>query len=118
MVLNCLFCAVAEKHFKRAMTDETEFNLHSFVEIRSKFIESFFEKDYIEYSNVLFDYQKFMWDKNFFDAYNYYLFQIGNEKEFDEWLSNNNRVIFNYFYEWYGKEVSQLKITDENRFLR
>lgn len=111
------FCALVEKHYLLASVEENKLDLQSLSRIRAKFLKSFLEENASEYPNVLFEFQKFMLDKNFFDAYNHYIFQIGNEAEFDRWQENNYQI-FEYFIDWYANETSKMKITDENIFLR
>lgn len=111
------FCAIFGKSFILSIIGQTEFNLKTLSEIRSSFIENYFKEDYQNYPNVLFDYHKELIDNNLFEAYNYYLFQMGAENEFNEWLDNNSEK-YDKFVEWYTLNENIIKITNENKYLK
>lgn len=92
-----------------------EYNLDSVSRIRKEFIKSYFEKDYKDYPNILFDYQKRMEDDKVFDAYNHYIFQIGAPEEFNEWLKTN-QTDYEKFVEWYTKDENIINPTEKNYF--
>lgn len=92
-----------------------EYNLDSVSKIRKEFIKNYFEKDYKDYPNILFDYQKKMEDNKVFDAYNHYIFQIGANEEFNEWLKAN-QADYEKFVEWYTKDENVINPTEKNYF--
>lgn len=108
-------CFSFGENFILGTINQTEINLKSLSLIRSKFIEYFFKKDYKEYPNVLFEYQKTLVDEGLFDAYNLYLFQIGAPEEFQEWLRSNQES-YDTFVDWYTKNENIISVTKENRF--
>lgn len=109
-------CAAFEKNFIMAILGHQEFNLESLTKMRTTFIRNFFQEDYIIYPNVLFAYQKEMFDKGFFEAYNYYVFQIGAETEFKTWFDSNQDK-YKAFLEWYRPKENAIKITKLNMYL-
>lgn len=92
-----------------------EFNLNSISKIRQEFIKNYFEKDNKDYPNILFDYQKKMVENNIFDAYNHYIFQMGDPEEFNEWLKTNKSE-YDKFVEWYTKNENIINPTKQNYF--
>ena len=111
------FCAVFEKSFALSVLGYSEVDLASLVAMRRKFVENFFSEDAEKYPNVLFNYHKEMYDAGVLDAYNYYLFQIGAQEEFDEWQSAHEEE-FNQLVAWYTSRENLLVVTDENKYLR
>lgn len=110
------FCAVFGQNFILATIGKTEINLESLSAIRIAFIENYFKSDYKKHPNVLFEYQKNLLDKGYFDTYNRYLFQMGAEAEFSEWKTKNNDQYDN-FTEWYKNPANGLKVTRANVYL-
>jgi len=110
-------CAIFGKNIGMAVSEENQFNLNTLSSMRINFINYFFKEDYKKYPNVLFEYHKKMLDNNVFEAYNHYLFQIGAEKEFKNWV-NTNKIKYNEFLEWYTKDENILSISNSNIFLR
>jgi len=84
--------------------------------IRTNFLNLYFEKEFNKkYPIVLFDWQKEIAEKEYFESYNYWLLMKGNENEFGEWVEKNESK-FNNFIEWFGE--NQIKIDNENSFIR
>lgn len=110
-------CAVFGKNFILGVVSEDEIDLHSLSTIRRKFIEHFFQEDYLKYPNVLFEYQKKMLDKGVFNAYSHYLLQMGAEGQFEIWLGTNEAE-YNRFIDWYSKGENFIEITRENIYKR
>lgn len=110
-------CAIFGKNFMLAITEENTINLNSIHSLRTNFIKNYFKDDYKKYPNVLFEYHKIMLDNDLFEAYNHYLFQMGNQKEFNQWLENN-RNKYDEFVKWYVKEENGITITEANRYIR
>jgi len=110
-------CAIFGKNFILSIIGHEELNLKSLSAMRSKFIEYFFEEDWKNYPNVLFNYQKKMKDEGVLNAYNHYLFQISNPAAFNEWHSNNEKE-YETFAKWYTTLDNYLIINNENKFIR
>ena len=72
---------------------------------------------YLEESISLFPNQKELIDNNLFNAYNHYLFQIGAQEEFSNWLELN-RGEYDKFVDWYTEKQNIIEITNENKFIR
>ena len=97
------FCMIFGKDFIVALTNINEFNLENLANVREQFLKSYFEKDYKQYPNFLFNYLKKIDDQNLFNAYNHYIFQMGATKEFEIW-KNSHEDEFIKFVEWYTKK--------------
>src|SRR5690606_11668862 len=110
-------CAIFGKNFMLAITEENTINLNAIHSLRTNFIKNYFKDDYKKYPNVLFEYHKIMLDNDLFEAYNHYLFHMGNQKEFNQWLENN-RNKYDEFVKWYVKEENGITITEANRYIR
>lgn len=110
-------CAVFGKNFIMAIIDEKEINLSTLANIRSKFLENYYQEDFENYPNVLFEYHKKMVDYNLFDAYNHYVFQMGAQPQFDSWLEDHQNE-YELFTNWYTSNDNALHITNENMFIR
>lgn len=101
------FCMIFEKNFVMSLLDETEFNLNSLSSIRRKFLKQYFAKDYKDYPNILLDYQKKMEENNVFDAYNHYIFQMGDPSAFNAW-QKTNQSDYDKFVAWYTDDKNVL----------
>ncbi len=110
-------CMVYGKWFIYGLinSNPNEFNLNSISKIRQQFIREYFEKDNKDYPNILFDYQKEMVDNQIFDAYNHYIFQMGAQEEFNEWLKTNKNE-YDKFVNWYTKNENIINPTQQNYF--
>lgn len=111
------FCMIFGKSFILSILDEKEINLNSLSKIRLKFIENYYKDDAKNYPNILFEYHKKMIDKNLFEAYNHYIFQMGAQDDFNNWLKEN-KAKFSEFVEWYTNQENYLNITEKNKFIR
>ena len=97
-------------------TKEKELGIKSFNNIRTAFIQEWFNKNRnTEYPNILFDWHKKLIDLGYFESYNYWLLMKGNENEFGEWYNQNNEK-FDKFIEWFSS--NPMTIDDNNKFYR
>jgi len=110
-------CAIFGKNFILSIVDKESIDLNTLSEIREKFINNYFQEDFKNYPNVLFSYQKEMLDKNLFNAYNHYLFQMGAQEEFNSWLESN-RSDYDKFVDWYTENKNIIEDTSSNKFIR
>ena len=111
------YCAIFGKHMALSVIDIEKIGLKELSIIRSRFIKTYFESDSKEYPNILFDYHKKMEEEKVLEAYSYYLFQIGNKAEFDQWLAENEKA-YSSFAEWYTNEANYLNLGIDNLYLR
>ncbi|MCB0839232.1 MAG: hypothetical protein KDD63_02890 [Bacteroidetes bacterium] len=117
------FCGVFGQHFIMATVGQTEMNLKSLAEMRSTFIDLYFDEENEVFSgakiypNVLYSYHQMMKENKVFNAYNHYLFQMARENEFVAWKEENSEE-YDAFVEWYTDEENYLTIGAENTFLR
>ena len=111
------YCAIFGKSMAIAIIMQSEVSPQSLSEMRTTFIELYYQGDAEKYPVVLFDYHKRMIEAGVFEAYNHYLFQISNPELFESWLANH-RADFDQFADWYTTEGNLLEITKENAYLR
>lgn len=101
------FCMIFEKNFILSLLDENEFSLDNLSSIRRKFLKEYFAKDYKDYPNILLDYQKKMEENNVFEAYNHYIFQMGDPNAFSTWQKTNQST-YDKFVDWYTDDKNVL----------
>ncbi|MDR6369147.1 tetratricopeptide (TPR) repeat protein [Chryseobacterium bernardetii] len=109
------FCILYSGYFAFATVNKKEINLETLSDIRKKVLKEYF-KSKSNPSNVLLNYQKIMDDNNLFNAYNYYLFQIGDKEAFKNWLTNNKEE-YEKFVDWYTNDANILKINEKNLYI-
>ncbi|MGH1518396.1 tetratricopeptide repeat protein [Chryseobacterium sp. JK1] len=109
------FCITFATNFALASIGQKEINLETLSSIRKKFIEEYFKKDNYP-PNVLLSYHKMMEDQHVFNAYNHYIFQIGDENGFKEWQTQNTTE-YDKFVDWYTKDANLLTINKDNVYL-
>lgn len=106
-------CSIFGKNFILSIIDHKEINLNTLSEIRTTFLKNYFQEDYQQYPNALFSYHKELLNEDLFDAYNHYLFQMGDPEEFSKWHDSNESV-YSKFVEWYMKDENILAISKES----
>ena len=109
-------CAIFGKNFILSVFGQTEINLESLCSIRTQFLKNYFKEDYKEYPNILFEYQKKLLDLELFEAYNFYLFQIGAPESFSAW-KEQNQDSFKKFVKWYTDNDNIININRNNSFI-
>lgn len=109
-------CAIFGKNFILGIINQKEVKLQSLSEIRTSFVNNFYQEDYKKYPNALFAYQKKLLDNGDFESYNHYLFQMGSEEEFKDW-KGNNEAKYNKFVTWYTNPENYLKLDKSNRYI-
>ncbi|MBW8523248.1 hypothetical protein K0U91_10745 [Chryseobacterium chendengshani] len=110
------FCVIFGKNFIIAMMDQNEFSLDNLSSIRNLFVKEYFNGDYQNYPNVLLSYFKKMQDNNVLNAYNHYIFQMGDSKAFESWLEKHETE-YNQFVEWYTRDENSIQIDKKNVFI-
>lgn len=82
---------------------EQKINIQTLTSIRKTFIKNWYDgKNNENYPNILFDWHKQLIDKEYFEAYNYWLFMKGNEEEFDTWYEANKEKC-DEFLKWFSE---------------
>lgn len=91
-------------------------DLGTLNKIRKTFVDNYFfmERNKL-HPNILFDYQKTLSDAGHFEAYNYWLLQKGDETEFNEWKSSNEKK-WEDFLEW--DKNHKLQLDQNHKFHR
>ncbi|WP_312076370.1 hypothetical protein [Chryseobacterium sp.] len=110
------FCMIFEKNFLLSVIDQDHFSLESFAKIRQKFLKEYFFKDSKDYPNLLMDYLKKMEDQNIFNAYNHYVFQMGDEEGFNTWEASHAEE-FEKFVDWYSNKENGLNLNEKGVFI-
>ncbi|MCY0969997.1 tetratricopeptide repeat protein [Chryseobacterium wangxinyae] len=103
------YCMIFEKNMIFSVMEQNNFTLSSFAKIRQRFLKEYYLKDYQVYPNLLFDYQKKMNENEVFNAYNHYLFQVGDEEGFKTWQTAN-RSEYEKFVDWYTSSENSLNL--------
>ncbi|MDO3425112.1 tetratricopeptide repeat protein [Chryseobacterium sp. APV1] len=110
------FCMMFEASMMLSSLGEKEFTYESFTKIRKNFLKEYSTRIKKSYPNVLMDYFKKMEDQKVFDAYNHYVFQIGDEQAFAAWKEKNEEE-YQKFADWYTKDENKLKIDKTNLYI-
>lgn len=108
------FCITFVKFFALSTIDIKEFNLDNLSKMRSQFLKLYFEEKQRS-PNLLLNYQRLMKDEKIFNAYNHYLFQMGDIESFKNWKSKNQEK-YNKFVDWYTNSKNNLKFNKTNVF--
>lgn len=109
-------CSMFEANLLLSATGQKEFSLNSFTQIRKEFLNMYLEIIKKDYQIVLFDYFKKMDDNKIFDAYNHYIFQMGDEGAFKEWMEKNDAE-YQKFVTWYTQDDNLLTIDKNNVYV-
>lgn len=107
------FCTLFEANLALASVGQKELNLNSLAEIRNKFLPLYIKSIKKDYPNLLFDYFKRMEDQKVFDAYNHYIFQIGDEKAFADWKDHHQQE-YDKFVDWYTLPENLLDVSSKD----
>jgi len=103
--------------FTLAMMKHNEFNYNNLVQMRKDFLKEYQNTKIKKNApNVLLNYFKTMEENKVFNAYNYYIFQIGNEEDFAVWQKRNQEE-YNLFEQWYTKTENELRIDSNNVYI-
>lgn len=71
---------------------ESDFNLKNWVEVRENFIKLWYEFNlHFRFPNMLFDWQKKLYDAKLYDVYNYNIFSSAEPDGFRLWYSKNRK---------------------------
>jgi len=107
---------VYETNFTKALAGEKNIDLNSLSRIRERFIDFYYSGNFNEkYPIVLFDFHRELIKQGHFEAYNHWLFMMGDEEAFEVWY-NENTMKFEGFADWYSDNV--MKLNSENSFHR
>jgi len=99
-----------------AIASTDKISLKELYSLRKFYIESWWKlKRNLEYPNILFDWQKSLIDRGYFEQYSYWIFNNGNVKEFEKW-GKDNYDEFKEFAEWFT--ANPLQIDKNHYFVR
>jgi tetratricopeptide (TPR) repeat protein len=93
------------------------FSIKNINTAKLNFIDIWFNQKKINkyYRNILFDYQKVLISKNYFDCYNYWINSYGDTDEFIKWKKDNEKK-FGEFVKWYN--ANPIKLNEKNKLYR
>lgn len=95
---------------------EKPLTIHDLVKIREKFIDNWHTMNlHNKYSNCLFDFHEAMREAGVFEAYNYWLFRMGDSENFMAWHKENEEK-FKAFIKWFND--NNPSINKENLLVR
>lgn len=95
---------------------ETKIDLNSLIRVRTRFIENYYKNEKVKsIPNILFDYQKKIYDAGHFEAYNYLVLHSSDMKSVEEWNKSTKHKITRLI-QWMS--INQLDITKDNMFYR
>jgi tetratricopeptide (TPR) repeat protein len=78
-------------------------DINSLSNIRSSFVDNYYSNGYDKtYPNILFDYQKQLKEANHLEAYNHWLLMKGDEKNCQQWISQNKEK-WDAFVNWFAQ---------------
>jgi tetratricopeptide (TPR) repeat protein len=100
----------------KSIGNTKKISLKGLNSIRNSYVTLWYKmKNNEKYPNVLFNWHKYLIDKGYFKAYNYWLFNNGNVNEFEKW-GKDNYDEFKEFAEWFT--ANPMKIDKEHYFVR
>lgn len=87
----------------RALNPESEITLQSLIDVRGRFIDSFFERFTNDYDVPIFDYQRLVRQSGHWQAYNMMLFGLADKEGFNHWYKTDPtaREQMEAFTHWY-----------------
>ena len=106
---------VFERLISNSIKDESVVDLYSLNLIRTNFLKTYYEKQFnVKFPNVLFEYEAKIAEAGYLEAYNYWILQYGEPKQFATWLTNNHEQ-FQGFQKWVAD--NPLILTSSNYFI-
>ena len=96
----------------KSLKGEKEITIASLYRIRERYIDYYFnEKFDLIYNQPVLNYQHKIKLLGHFEAYNYWLFLMGDDPEFRKWLSENEEK-WEQFINWF--QLNPMEITTSN----
>ncbi len=93
-----------------------QIGMDELVMIRTQFINEWYKQNkHKEFDNLLFDFQKSIENKNYFEPYSRWLLMLGDQDNFDTWYSNNKEH-FDQFIQWFAG--NGIIMDNDQRFYR
>ncbi len=94
----------------------TSLPVKEIIKIREQFIKNWFGKKYNNiFPNIVFDFQKKFLDTGYFEAYNYWIFDVADKNEFEKWQNQNMKKFKSFLNEL---QKNPLKLDKNNTLLR
>lgn len=110
------FCIVYSINMSIPTITDTLINLKTINQLRTNFIVNYYKDSPQTRVNPLIEYQKTIYDKGHFEAYNYHLLQVGANDEFLEWMKENKGK-YTAFIDWYNLPENRLFLKKQNVFI-
>jgi tetratricopeptide (TPR) repeat protein len=107
---------MVELNLIKSLVDLDEVSLRSIDKMRENFIAHYFKNPSEDYAvHRLFEFHKELIEHGHFEAYNYWLFMMGDVDSFKKW-ENDNKSQWIHFLEWF--KVNGLNAHDPKTFHR
>lgn len=108
--------SIVELNLIKSLVDIDEISLRSLDIMRENFIAHYYKNPSKDYSShQLFDFHKELIDHGHFEAYNYWLFMMGDVESFKRW-EKDNKSQWIHFLEWFKE--NNLKVHGSESFHR
>lgn len=100
---NLPFPVAFNQEMAKALIPETELTLQSLIDVRGRFIDSFFERFTDNYDVPIFDYQRLVRQSGHWQAYNMMLFGLADQDGLNHWYETDPtaREQMEAFTQWY-----------------
>lgn len=108
--------SIVELNLIKSLVDLDEISLRSLDKMREDFIAHYFKNPSKHYrTHRLFEFHKELIEHGHFEAYNYWLFMMGDVELFKQW-ETDNKSQWIHFLEWF--KVNSLNASDPKSFHR
>jgi tetratricopeptide (TPR) repeat protein len=110
------FANLFELTILKSIGNTKKISLKGLNSIRNSYIATWYKlKSNERFPNILFDWHKYLINKGYFEAYNYWIFNNGNVSEFEKW-GKDNYDEFKEFAQWFT--ANPLQIDKNHYFVR
>lgn len=107
---------IYEMNMSASLVGIKKIDYNSLMKIRTNFLNNYYAMKFDkEYPNVLFEFQKKIYDAGYFEAYSRWLLSAGDGKGFAKWAKSNSSK-WESFVAWYNN--TPLELSDEYYFHR
>lgn len=108
--------SMVELNLLKSLVDLDEVSLRSLDKMRENFVAHYFKNPSEDYPNHrLFEFHKELITHGHFEAYNYWLFMMGDVETFKQW-EKDNKSQWIHFLEWFKE--NKLEVNDPKTFHR
>jgi tetratricopeptide (TPR) repeat protein len=103
---------IIEPLYKSSLNDISHLSITNIDKFRDEFLKNYSQLNQKEYPNhFLIDFHKELLKKGHFEAYNYWIFMMGNPKEFQAWETENSSQ-WKLFIRWFEDYTFEIDPSD------